>query len=117
MAKLSEIVSILLCDIVLSRSNADKYSAHLSLEYEKDEILRHFPVPRIEISELTVNLKFAVIKVDKDIRNAEIIIEADKLREIKEESISSINLVTNIRNYAWTRTDLDSKKYSLVETS
>lgn len=116
MAKLADVIGVLLRDVVMSRSAADKFSAQISAEYEKDEILRHFPIPRIEIGELTISLKFAISKMDKDARNAEVIVEADKLKEIREETLSAINIVTSMRNYSWMRTDLGSQKYKLVQT-
>ena len=59
MPKLHQIVGTILRDIAQSRVYSDIYSYEISLHYEKDSLLRQFPVPRTEISELELDLKFA----------------------------------------------------------
>ena len=59
MPKLHQIVGTILRDIAQSRVYSDIYSYEVSVHYEKDSLLRQFPVPRTEITELEIDLKFA----------------------------------------------------------
>ncbi len=59
MPKLHQIVGTILRDIAQSRVYSDIYSYEVSVHYEKDSLLRQFPVPRTEITELELDLKFA----------------------------------------------------------
>jgi hypothetical protein len=53
-------------DIAQARYMADVYSRQLSHSYEKDSLLRRFPVPRAEISEVEFELKFSLKSVAVD---------------------------------------------------
>lgn len=64
MAELSKVVGALLRDIAHSRVMSDIFSRDASVEYEKDALLRLFPVPRVEIKEAKIDLSFAVNKVE-----------------------------------------------------
>ena len=115
MPTLGEVVGALLRDVVHARSSADRFSAALSQQYLKDDILSNFPVPRIDINEITLNLRFAIVDVGKDLKHAEVIVQAEKLKDLKEEVVSSISIVTGMKNYSWVRSDLAGKKANLVE--
>ena len=65
MAELKDVVGAVLKDVAHSRVISDYFSAEVSGEYEKDPILSVFPVPRVEIKETSINLKFAVDAVQK----------------------------------------------------
>lgn len=45
--------------IAEGRSLSDRASRDLALQYEKDELMRAFPVPRMELANIEVELKFA----------------------------------------------------------
>jgi hypothetical protein len=60
MAELHHILGSLFSDIAQSVFTSDLYSRDISRYYEQDSLLRHFPVPRTEIAELEVELKFAI---------------------------------------------------------
>jgi hypothetical protein len=60
MAELHHILGSLFSDIAQSVFTSDLYSRDISRYYEQDALLRHFPVPRTEIAELEVELKFAI---------------------------------------------------------
>jgi hypothetical protein len=64
MPELHQILGSLFADIAQSVFTSDLYSRDISRYYEQDGLLRHFPVPRTEISELEVNLKFAVSQIE-----------------------------------------------------
>ena len=64
MPELHQILGSLFSDIAQSVFTSDLYSRDISRYYEQDGLLRHFPVPRTEISELEVELKFAIAGVE-----------------------------------------------------
>lgn len=59
-AELREVVGAILRDLAHARAMGDAFSRELSAEYEKDPLLRLFPVPRSEVRQATITLKFAV---------------------------------------------------------
>ncbi|MBE7176795.1 MAG: hypothetical protein INR69_10340 [Mucilaginibacter polytrichastri] len=112
MARLSEVIGAMLSNIAEARANSDRMSARLAQVYQKDELLQYFPVPRIDIKELNIQLKVAVISVDKG--DPEVVVEAAKLREIGEQALSVISIDATVKNYVWTRTDADTGEQKLV---
>lgn len=66
MAQLHHIIGAILRDIAQSRVTSDLFSREISRYYEQDSLMRMFPIPRSEIREMTVDLKFAVINVSLD---------------------------------------------------
>jgi hypothetical protein len=64
MPELHQILGSLFSDIAQSVFTSDLYSRDISRYYEQDGLLRHFPVPRTEISELEVDLKFAIAGIE-----------------------------------------------------
>jgi hypothetical protein len=64
MPELHHILGSLFSDIAQSVFTSDLYSRDISRYYEQDGLLRHFPVPRTEISELQVDLKFAISGIE-----------------------------------------------------
>jgi hypothetical protein len=65
MANLNDVLGIILRDIVQARVMSDVFSRDASLDYANDAILVGFPVPRAEIKQASVQLKFAVNTVKK----------------------------------------------------
>jgi hypothetical protein len=66
MAGIDDIVGALLRDVTNSRVTSDMYSRNISRYYEQDAILRRFPVPRMEIDTLEMDLSFAINNVEVD---------------------------------------------------
>jgi hypothetical protein len=68
LAQLHHIIGSILRDIAQARVTADVYSREVSKYYEQDSLLRLFPVPRTEIKEIEIDLKFAIsaINIDPD---------------------------------------------------
>ena len=64
MAELQHILGSLFSDIAHSAFTSDLYSRVISRYYEADDLLRTFPVPRAEIAELDVELKFAIAGIE-----------------------------------------------------
>lgn len=65
MSQLNQIIASILSDINEAKSKADLASRDLAQAYAADEILRYFPVPKIGISNLEVEIKYAVESVDE----------------------------------------------------
>ena len=71
MADLQQIVGAILRDLAKARFGSDLYSRSIARYYENDYLLRKFPVPRSEIEEVEIDLKFSISDIlDSDV-NAE----------------------------------------------
>jgi hypothetical protein len=68
MAQLHHLIGAILRDIAQGRVTSDLYSREISRYYEQDSLLRLFPIPRTEIREVEINLRFGIseIAVDPD---------------------------------------------------
>lgn len=65
MSQLNQIIASILSDINEAKSKADFASRDLAQAYASDEILKYFPVPKIGISNLEVEIKYAVESVEE----------------------------------------------------
>jgi hypothetical protein len=67
-SQLHHIIGVILRDIAQARVTSDLFSREISKYYEQDGLLRLFPVPRSEIRNVELNLRFIIdkIEVDKD---------------------------------------------------
>ena len=63
MPELYQVVGSALRDVANARFISDLYSRNLSRYYERDALLRNFPVPRAEISEAEIGIKFVFTSV------------------------------------------------------
>lgn len=63
---LHDIIGSILSDITSARNTSDLFSRKLVKYYEQDTLLRYFPVPRAEIKDITLEIKFAVEGVSID---------------------------------------------------
>lgn len=65
MAELTQVLGTILKDVAQSRVISDVFSRDISEHYAQDPILIAFPVPRVEIKEASIQLKFAVNSVEQ----------------------------------------------------
>lgn len=65
MSQLNQIIASLLSDINEAKSKADESSKNLAQTYAADDILKYFPVPKIGISNLEVEIKYAIESVEE----------------------------------------------------
>ena len=65
MAELNDVLGAMLRDIAQARVAADLFSRNVSLDYQKDEVLSGFPVPRVEVTQASIDLRFAVNQVEQ----------------------------------------------------
>ena len=63
MADLQQIVGAILRDLAKARFSSDIYSRSIARYYENDLLLRRFSVPRADIEEVEVDLKFSIAEV------------------------------------------------------
>lgn len=86
MAELNDVLGSILKDVARSRVISDLFSRDVSLEYSKDELLGAFPVPRVEIKELTVGLKFAINSVGRRMVNPD-----DVKKQLVSEAVAQLS--------------------------
>lgn len=65
MAELNDVLGAILRDVAQARVTSDLFSKNVSVDYQQDEILSGFPVPRVEVVQASVDLKFAVSNVER----------------------------------------------------
>jgi hypothetical protein len=98
MAELYQLIGTVLRDIAHARHVSDVFSRQLSHSYERDSLLRRFPVPRAEISEVEFELKFWLknITVDSkrtDMRDAKVTsIFEQYSAKIVDDSLDAVKL-------------------------
>lgn len=71
MADLQQIVGALLRDLTKARFSSDIYSRSIARYYENDPLLRRFPVPRADIEEIDIQLKFSILGIETNDINTE----------------------------------------------
>ena len=70
MADLQQVVGAILRDLAKARFGADLYSRSIARYYENDYLLRRFPVPRADVEEVELDLKFSIAGVpDSEVNN------------------------------------------------
>ncbi len=97
MPTLNQVIGTILQDIGKAKQSADVTSKEIGEQYKKDGILKHFPIPRVEIKNLTIDLKFAVTNVKNN--EIEIAVTNSELEKMPEANISSLQLNTEINKY------------------
>jgi hypothetical protein len=95
MPQLSKVLAGILHDITTARFDSDTASAKLVERYMKDPVLQCFPIPRVEIKEINIQLKFAFADGGK----SEVIVDAKGLQELRDQTLSTLNITTGICNY------------------
>lgn len=85
MAKLKQVIGAILSDITKGQAISDAYSRDLKSSYREDPVLKLISVPRTEIKDVTIDLKFAILKGEKDT------ISTDKLPERKVQIYEDSN--------------------------
>jgi hypothetical protein len=70
-ADLQQVVGAILRDLAKARFGSDLYSRSIARYYENDYLLRKFPVPRSDVEEVEVDLKFSLADVHPSHTNTE----------------------------------------------
>jgi hypothetical protein len=76
LAGLNDVLGAILRDVAQARVTSDLFSRSVSFEYRDDEVLRGFPVPRVEVVQASLELKFAVNDVERKEVNREAFLRA-----------------------------------------
>ncbi len=100
MAELHQIVGAILRDIARARVSSDIYSRDISRYYESDALLRRFPVPRSEIEEIELDLRFVVAGVEDDVSNSAGT-EASLAPVFADASVDLAQLFFSLLSAAW----------------
>jgi len=61
---LSDYLAFLLSEISRARDMADRYTREIALVYAKDDVLRHFSVPRFKLAKMELNIPVLVSGVE-----------------------------------------------------
>jgi hypothetical protein len=64
-ADLNTVLGAILRDVAQARVMSDLFSRNVSVEYQQDAVLRAFPVPRIDVVQATIDLRFAVSGIEQ----------------------------------------------------
>ncbi|MGB3266025.1 MAG: hypothetical protein WBA89_18935 [Microcoleus sp.] len=100
MAKLKQIIGAFLTDISRARVISDTYSRELKASYKEDPFLKLLSVPRTDLKEVTIELKFSIKQLDipensaveKDIEDIDVEVVTDELASLSEATLSSISI-------------------------
>lgn len=69
MSQLDRILSSIFSDINTAKARADMTSREIANRYVSDEILQYFPIPRVGIENLEVELKYVIENVEEKVEN------------------------------------------------
>jgi hypothetical protein len=64
-ADLNNVIGAILRDVTHSRVMSDLFSRNISVEYRQDPVLGQFPVPRVDLVQATIDLRFVVNGVEE----------------------------------------------------
>jgi hypothetical protein len=72
MPHLKQFIGGLLEELAQARADADHFSAQLSQQYAEDELLQHFPVPRMDMGTVRFRMKVAMLdeKLKSEVLNS-----------------------------------------------
>jgi len=66
MINLSDYIGQLLRELTIARVKADLEAARVAELYSQHELLKHFPIPKIRLSEFEVELRFLILGAEND---------------------------------------------------
>lgn len=109
--RLSAALEAILSSIVQGSSNANGVSAELVPEYAKDEIRRRLGVPTLELTDVTLTLRFAVVGI-KSGREMEIVVDPGILQANTPQNLQElqIRLLGKMRQVVDVMDSADPKK-------
>lgn len=85
MADLAEFLGTVFRNVTQARVTSDLFSRDVSRQYQKDPVLIDFPVPRLEVKEASIRLRFAVNALERrDVPLAEL------ARAVVQEEVSAV---------------------------
>ena len=105
MADLHQIFGAILRDLAKARFSSDLYSRSVARYYEADDLLRKFPVPRADIDEVEIDLKFSI----SDVSSSEVNHESREANSAILFERTVERLVSTFLNVAYDREREDDK--------
>lgn len=102
MVKLKDVIASVLRDVIEAQHEANLLTEALSEEYGKDGLPRHLLVPTVNIGEMEITLKYAIVN-DGDsngeaLEELEVIVDAKRLAELGPECIHTISFKVGTHN-------------------
>ena len=100
MAKLQDIVSSVLQDILMAQHEANLIAESLAEEYASSPVLKSFPVPAVSVGEMEITLHFAIVggeglrddPASTDVQSMDVIADSNRLAAIDKGSLQTITL-------------------------
>jgi hypothetical protein len=100
MAKLQDIVSSVLQDILMAQHEANLIAESLAEEYASSPVLKSFPVPAVSVGEMEITLHFAIVggeglrddPASADVQSMDVIADSSRLAAIDKGSLQTITL-------------------------
>ena len=93
MVKLKDVIASVLRDVIEAQHEANLLTEALSEEYGENGLPKHLLVPAVNIGEMEITLKYAIINDNDDdnLETQEVIVDAKKLAELGPECIHTIS--------------------------
>lgn len=100
MVKLKEVIASVLRDVIEAQHEANLLTEALSEEYGENGLPKHLLVPAVNIGEMEITLKYAIINDndDDDLETLEVIVDAKRLAELGPECIHTISFKVGTHN-------------------
>lgn len=104
MVKLKEVIASVLRDVIEAQHEANLLTEALSEEYGENGLPKHLLVPAVNIGEMEITLKYAIINdSDSDgdgeaLEELEVIVDAKRLAELGPECIHTISFKVGTHN-------------------
>lgn len=102
MVKLKEVIASVLRDVIEAQHEANLLTEALSEEYGENGLPKHLLVPAVNIGEMEITLKYAIINDNDDdddnLETLEVIVDAKRLAELGPECIHTISFKVGTHN-------------------
>ncbi len=103
MINLGDYIGQVLSELTIARVNADLEAARVAELYSQHELLKHFPVPKIRLSEFDAELRFLILDAETDPKDKKVVkrigenfkrfaIEVTERRDIKLNENAKLKL-------------------------
>jgi hypothetical protein len=99
MAQLSDIVGGLLIDIAKACAVVDNTTADLAAQYERHPTLKYFSAPKIEVQDISIELKVAVLQAATETVGMEVVVDNSTLQTLRESDISTIKMTISVKKF------------------
>lgn len=105
MTSLKTVLSAILKDVATAKLTADLASNRFLETMDDPEVLAKLTIPKVNIKELNINLRFAITEIDDD--EVVISVTQEELNNIAPENISSLDFKTDFSDL---QMDIENRK-------